>query len=169
MAALGIKDIEKEVRKMEYMLDVVEKTGAWPSGERSASSQLRQDLCFFTIFLAVSDKGIDNKLLDFINKVLRYNLNVNDVRAIIYGVDGDYCDVMLSGVSDVIIDACDAEDELRNRGMDAKMYLPKKLAELFGMVGKAFIGDEHSKDKLHAYALFMMKINSFLSSEGYYD
>lgn len=169
MEKLGINDVEKEVRKMEYMLDMVEKTGAWPCGEHSASIELRQDLCFFIIYLAVADKGINTKLFNFIDEVLRYNLDANDVRAIIYGCDGDYCDAMLSAIADVIVNACDAEDELRSGGMDAQMCLPKKLVELFGSVGKAFLGDEPSRDEMNAFVLYMMNINRFLTNEGYYD
>ena len=172
MDALGIKDIEKEVSKMEYMLDMVEKTGAWPCGEVGASKGLRLDLLTFAVYLAVSDKGISNRLLNFIYDVLGLKVDVTDVRSMVYGnygSDDEYCDAMLNGMPDVIIDACDAEDELRSRGLSAEMSLPKKIAELYGLFGKAYLGNQPSKVELHAYGVFMMQMNSFLSREGYYD
>lgn len=171
---LNKEDILTEVNKMKYMLDAVQKTGVWPDDtEGSARKQLRQDLCFFTIFLGMADNRFTKQRYDFIYEVLGFNLDRNDILTIVRDVENEngkrFYDIMVESIAGVILDACDTEDELRNRGMDSNICLPEKIATLFGIVGKAFLGDDYSKIERSAYADYMMNINTFLSEEGYMD
>lgn len=167
-------EILKEVKKMEIILDTVQQTGVWSNESGcKASKQLRQDLCFFTVFLGVSDNGFTKQRYNFINDVLRYNLDRNDISSIVRNAEYEngkkFYDLMVEGIVSVILDACDAEDELRKRGMDSNICLPDEVATLFGKVGKAFLGAECSRAERAAYTDYMMNINTFLSEEGYMD
>ncbi len=167
-----MENVLTEVKKMEYILDAVQKTGVWSDESGcNASKQLRQDLCFFTVFLGVADNGFTKQRYNFISEILRYNLDSNDISEIVrnaeYENGNDFYNVMTEGIASVILDACDAEDELCERGMDSNICLPDKIAKLFGVVGKAFLGDNCSRKERSAYADYMMNINSFLSEEGY--